>query len=128
MRLLLDTHVLLWALTEPRRLSRKSRSAIENRRNHLFVSSASAWEIATKIRLGRLPRAEALARSLPEYVDELGASSLPIGLDHGLLAGALEADHADPFDRVLAAQASLEDLKIVTSDPAFEQLGATTYW
>ncbi len=128
MRLLLDTHALVWAVGESPRLSRRAISAINNRRNYLFVSSATAWEVATKFRLGRLPEASLVVRGFESHLHELGAEELPVTVEHALLAGSLEGDHPDPFDRMLAAQAMIEGLQIVTNDPAFDELGAPTIW
>lgn len=126
--LLLDTHVLLWALMEPGRLSRKARQTIQASENTLLVSSASAWEIALKHRLGRLPEAEAVVRGYRKHLATLRAGELPITSDHAILAGALHIAHRDPFDRMLAAQALVEGVPLVTSDPAFKGLGVTTLW
>ena len=122
MRLLLDTHVLLWAWRDPPRLSRTAREVIEDASVELLVSAASAWEIATKSRLGKLLDAEALVLSYPQNLYLLGAHEVPITSRHALTAGGLTWDHRDPFDRILAAQSILEGLPLVTSDAAFATL------
>lgn len=129
MTYLLDTHVMLWALSEPTRLGRKARKIIENPASQLVVSAASAWEIATKHRLGKLPEADALLGAYSKHLDRLGAIRLPVSEEHALLAGRLEWDHRDPFDRMLAAQAMVESLVLITGDPTFDGCGSVlTLW
>jgi PIN domain nuclease of toxin-antitoxin system len=128
-RLLLDTHVLLWALMEPDRLSANARSAIASTDNQLFVSSVSALEIATKFRLGKLSAANELVKIYPRVIAQLGATSLPIDDHHAIAAGLLSHPHRDPFDRLLAMQAKIEDLTLVSGDAFFSELpGVTTLW
>ena len=122
MRLLLDTHALLWWLVADPRLSNQAREAISARTSYVAVSAASAWEIAIKARLGRL--------GPPENLEEQFASEdfdlLPITIAHAVHAGALPAHHQDPFDRMLVAQAQLERLTIVTRDPRIAAYDVTT--
>jgi PIN domain nuclease of toxin-antitoxin system len=126
---LLDTHVTLWALTEPTRLGRTARELIENRSSQLVVSAVSAWEIATKHRLGKLPQADVLLGAYAKHLDRLGVMRLSVAEDHALLAGRLEWNHRDPFDRMLAAQALMESMVIITGDPAFDGCpGVATLW
>jgi PIN domain nuclease of toxin-antitoxin system len=122
-RLLLDTHVLLWAWRDPARLSTTARELIEDASVELLVSAASAWEIATKHRLGKLPDASPIVLSYTRNLDRLGAHELPISSRHALAAGDLGWEHRDPFDRMLAAQSILDGLPLVTSDAAFGSLG-----
>ncbi len=129
MSFLLDTHALLWALTDPSRLGRTARRIVKSRSSDLVVSAASAWEIATKHRLGKLPGADVLVGGYSRHLQRLGVGRLAITEEHALLAGSLEWSHRDPFDRMLAAQAMLESLTIVTSDAAFANLsGVATTW
>ena len=129
MTYLLDTHVTLWALTEPARLGRAARDVIENRSSRLVVSAVSALEIATKHRLGKLPQADVLLGAYGKHLDRLGAIRLSVAEDHALLAGRLEWNHCDPFDRMLAAQAMMESMVIITGDPAFAGCpGVPTLW
>lgn len=128
-RYLLDTHTLLWALTAPERLGPQARPAIAERSAGLTVSAVSAWEIATKQRLGKLPQADALVGGYSRHLERLGAERLPITDEHALLGGRLEWTHRDPFDRMLAAQAIIESLTLITADPAFSELGGVaTLW
>lgn len=123
MRLLLDTHVLLWVWRDPARLSTTAREVIEDASVELLVSAASAWEIATKHRLGKLPDAAPIVLSYSRNLDRLGAHEVPIESRHALAAGGLEWSHRDPFDRMLAAQSILDGFPLVTSDRSFETLG-----
>jgi PIN domain nuclease of toxin-antitoxin system len=128
MRLLLDSHAIAWAVTGDPRLGEQARTALTSRRNELLVSAASAWEIATKVRLGRFPVAAALVADFSFVAASLGARQLAISVEHGLAAGGFEADHRDPFDRMLAAQAMLEDAVLVTTDRAFRQFPVEVLW
>ena len=126
--ILLDTHVLLWALMEPDKLSITAKQLIEHTENTLWVSSASIWEIATKYRLGKLPHAQALVQGLEQHLQQLQIEELPISIKHAFLAGSHPAFHRDPFDRMLAAQALLEGIPIITQDTAFQQFQISILW
>ncbi len=129
MTLLLDTHVLIWALAAPHRLPASVRGRVADRRESLVVSAASAFEIATKHRLGRLPEAAALVHSFDEQVDRLGADLISIEARHAITAGSLDWAHRDPFDRMLAAQAMSEGFELVSADVAFDGLpGLLVMW
>ncbi len=129
MRFLLDTHTLLWALTDPRRLGSSAGAILADRSSPIVVSAVSAWEISTKQRLGKLPRADALVGAYGRHLDRLGAERLAITEEHALLAGRLDWAHRDPFDRMLAAQAMVETLTLVTGDTAFDSVpGVATRW
>jgi PIN domain nuclease of toxin-antitoxin system len=110
------------------RLSAKARAAVGAESTEAFVSAASAWEIATKVRLGRLPEATRLTHRLPESLAEQNFKLLAISIEHGRLGGLLATQHRDPFDRILAAQALLEDMPLVTNDPAFAGFGVKLLW
>jgi PIN domain nuclease of toxin-antitoxin system len=127
-RLLLDTHALLWWLDGSRRLSRKARAAIGDEANSVFVSAASAWEITTKARLGKLPGAVDVAADVAGCVAGQGFSAMDITIPHAQRAGRLPGDHRDPFDRMLVAQAHLEDLPVVSDDDVFDGYGVTRIW
>jgi PIN domain nuclease of toxin-antitoxin system len=110
LELLLDTHALLWWLAEPDRLSPAAHGAIANPANRVHVSAAPGWEIATKVRLGKLPAVSALLDDLPHLLAAQGFEPLPVTLVHGLQAGRYPMAHRDPFVRLLAAQAELGGL------------------
>ncbi|WP_225872013.1 type II toxin-antitoxin system VapC family toxin [Scrofimicrobium canadense] len=124
---LLDTHTLLWALTEPSRLGKNAYRIIEDRNSVLYVSPASAWEIGTKQRLGKLPQADFLIAGYSDYLNQLGVQRLPITDHHAMVAGSMEWQHKDPFDRMLASQAILESLTLITCDSVFGTLRALKY-
>ena len=128
MRLLLDTHALLWWLTDDPSLSPAARKAIAATSNVVLVSAASAWEIATKVRLGRLPGAEDLAADFRGFLSREGFTTLDITADHGIRAGLLPGPHKDPFDRMLIAQAQAENLPIATNEQLFESYGVRRIW
>lgn len=128
MRFLLDTHALLWWLFDDPQLSTKARGVLMDRSNAVFVSSASAWEIATKYRLGKLNSAAPLVRDMPGWIVQAGFSELPISLAHAERAGSWPQPHRDPFDRMLAAQSILDGLPLITRDDAIAQFGTATFW
>ena len=127
MRLLLDTHALLWWATSNPGLSRKARKAIADDATDVFVSAASAWEIATKVRIGKLEW-PGTAGTVNAYVLGQGFRALPISLVHSELAGQLPIAHRDPFDRMLIAQAQTEDMWLVSNEAAFDTTGVRLYW
>ena len=128
MRVLLDTHALLWWLADSRRLSERARAAIRNEANDVVVSAVSAWEIATKHRLGRLPEADGLAGDIRGTIVGQGFSELPISIADAERAGRLPGPHRDPFDRLLIAQALGHDLAIVSNEKPFDLYGAPRLW
>jgi PIN domain nuclease of toxin-antitoxin system len=121
-RLLLDTHALLWWLADDPELSEEARRSIADPDAAVFVSAASAWEVAIKRALGRLEAPDDLSAAL----DASGIRAMPITITHAEAAGALPPHHADPFDRMLVAQARAEGLTIVTRDPAFAAYAVAT--
>lgn len=126
---LLDTHALVWADTAPERLSQDARTLIEDAGNRLVVSAASAWELAIKFHSGRFPAAEPLVRQFDAVRMRVGASELAITSAHAIRAGGLNWSHGDPFDRMLVAQALMEDLTLVTRDEAMAAVaGLKTVW
>jgi PIN domain nuclease of toxin-antitoxin system len=127
-RLLLDTHALLWWLDGDRRLSVKARRAIANESNAILVSAASAWEITTKARLGKLPGASDVAADVAACVAAQGFFSLDITLLHAQRAGSLSGTHRDPFDRMLIAQSQIEDVALVTDDNVFDAFDVRRLW
>ena len=127
-RLLLDTQAFLWWLAGDERLSTDARKAISEELDPIFVSAASVWEITTKHRLGKLPAASAIVGDLAEVIESQGFVGLPIAIRHGEMAGALPGPHRDPFDRMLIAQALLDDLVLVSNEQAFGAYGARLLW
>jgi PIN domain nuclease of toxin-antitoxin system len=119
-RLLLDTHVLLWWWSDDRKLSASARALIADPRNQVVVSAASAWEVAIKAGLGRI---EIELDDFEEAVVQSGFEPLPITVSHAVRVGRLSGIHRDPFDRMLVAQASVEELRLVTHDSVFERYG-----
>lgn len=128
MKLLLDTHAVIWWLVNSRKLSERARAVIADPTNAIYVSAASAWEIATKVRLGKWPEAAALAGTFGAILEANGFDALPITVKHAVHAGALRVAHPDPFDRMLAAQAELEGVELVTADPAFAEFDVRVIW
>ncbi len=128
MELLLDTHALLWWLAEPERLSSKVLEVLVDPAQGVFVSSALALEIATKHRLSRLPLAEELLEEGWNLLQAQGFVTLPVSWRNGLRAGSYVQAHRDPFDRLLAAQAELDDLNLVTLDPALAAFPCRRLW
>jgi len=127
-RALLDTHTLLWWLSDDPALSRPARKIIADIKNTLVVSAASAWEIATKVRLGKLPTAASLAADFAGYVEREGFQMLPISVDHGIRAGLLPGSHKDPFDRMLIAQSQADNLPILSNETVFDSYGIRRMW
>ena len=121
MRILLDTHVWLWMTSEPERLSPGALALVEDTANEVLLSAASAWEIAIKVGLGKLHLPEPPSRYIPSRMQAGGVTPLPVTLAHAAAVADLPRHHRDPFDRMLVAQARLEAIPILTSDP---QLGA----
>lgn len=128
MRLLLDTHALLWWAFGSKELSRRASTLLADRSNTILVSAASAWEIATKFRLGRLPEAKVLVQNMPEWFERAGLTELPMTVAHAQRAGALPDVHRDPFDRMLAAQSLLENVPVVGRDEALADFGVQLIW
>jgi PIN domain nuclease of toxin-antitoxin system len=128
MDVLLDTHTLLWAILEPSHLSRQAATLIADHKNTIFVSAASAWEVSTKVRIGKLPLAVDFEKRFGELVDRAGFVQLPIDTDTALNAGRFTAKHKDPFDRIIAAQALAMDLLIISVDPDLDNFGVRRIW
>ena len=128
MRLLLDTHALLWWLLGDFSLSAEARDAIADAANDSFVSAVSAWEVSTKHRIGKLPRAGFLVGEFAEIVSSQGFVELPISIRHAQLAGKLPGIHKDPFDRMLIAQAITSEMTIVSNEAVFDAYGAARLW
>lgn len=126
--LLLDSHAFLWFVTGSERLSPEARRAIENAAATVYVSAASVWEIGIKRQLGKLPAAARFPAGLPSYLRTHGFAELPITADHAEAAAALPRHHRDPFDRMLVAQARIEDLALVSNEAVFDAYGIRRLW
>lgn len=127
MRLLLDTSALIWWANDSPQLTLAARRGIRTA-EAIFVSAITAMELSTKLRIGKLPDAQLLVAEFDIRCADEGFHLLPLSHRHGLYAGAIKAEPRDPFDRMLAAQAILEDLELVSSDTAFDALGARRLW
>lgn len=128
MRILLDTHALLWWLAGDASLTLTARAAIADATNEIFVSAASAWEVSTKHRIGNLPGAGPLVVDFARVIASQGFVALPISIDHAQLAGSLRSEHRDPFDRMLGAQAMAEKMAWVSNETAFDALPVVRVW
>lgn len=128
-RLLLDTNAFLWAVRQPTKLSDRARALIKDTGNQLVVSAVVPWELAIKHRLGKLPEAAPVLADYAGTLGRLAATSLPITHSHTLGAGNLPWSHKDPFDRLLAAVATHENLPLVSADHVFHDApGVTWIW
>ena len=128
MRALLDTHTFLWWITDDHRLSSRVREIIGDGENELFLSTASGWEMAIKARLGRLELPEDIEHFIPEQMALNAISSLPVRMSHALHVYKLPNYHRDPFDRMLIAQARLEELPILTVDSQISRYSVKVIW
>ena len=128
MRLLLDTHTLIWAAQEPELLPEIARVAIQDERNAIYVSAVSAMEIATKYRLGKLAVSPTLAEHFVEEVEGQGFVILGISAQHAQRAGLLPIPHRDPFDRLLIAQSSIEGMTLVSNEERFDEWYVSRLW
>ena len=128
MKLLLDTHALIWWLAGDDMLSRIAREAIADEANSVAVSAASAMEVATKFRIGKLDQAALLARDFDAIVASQGFAELPITVRHARLAGEMNIPHKDPFDRLLIAQAQAEDMVLVSNETLFDGFAVQRLW
>ena len=128
MRLLLDTHAFLWWLAGNERLTLTARRAISDESNVKLVSAASAWEITTKHRLGKLPVAEEFVADIGAAIAGEGFEELPITVSDAARAGSLPGPHRDPFDRMIIAQALSGNLTLVSIESVFDQYGVHRLW
>jgi PIN domain nuclease of toxin-antitoxin system len=128
LKLLLDTHALLWAFLDSPRLSRRAREAIASEETEKLVSAVSAMEITLKYRLGKLGEAAPFVRGGNLVLDGLDFTPLSVTMEHGSVAGGLDIPHKDPFDRLLIAQARVERVPIVSNEAAFDAFGVERIW
>jgi PIN domain nuclease of toxin-antitoxin system len=127
-KLLLDTHALIWWFADNPALIDPVAALIDDPANEIFVSAASAWEICTKVHIGKLPEGQSLSDDFSGFLVRNNFTALPITIEHGRLAGRLDGAHKAPFDRMLAAQALIEGVPLVTNDSAFAAFGAQVIW
>lgn len=128
LRLLLDTHALIWWLAGDEALSLRAREAIGDEANSVAVSAASAMEVATKFRIGKLAQAELLALDFEAIIVAQSFAELPITVHHARLAGEMNIDHKDPFDRLLIAQAQTEGMVLVSNEALFDGFAVQRFW
>lgn len=129
MRLLADTHALVWFILGVERLATGARRALAEEENDVYVSAASVWEITTKYRIGKLPEMTPFAKAgIPEALTSRGFLPLPISMAHAEMAGRFEDPHKDPFDRMLIAQALVENLTLVSNETVFDRFGVSRLW
>ena len=128
MRLLLDTHALIWALEGSPRLSARAAARLGGPDAEKLVSAVSVYEICLKYRLGKLPKVGSLVERFEEVLLETGCVLLPVGFAHAKEAGLLSVEHKDPFDRLLIAQARVERVPIVSNERVFDAFGVERLW
>lgn len=129
MDFLLDTHTYIWALTEPNRIPSKTFDQMCDLASGLYVSAVTPFEISTKVRIGKFAAADAVLEGFGRRIDEIRAVELPITSDHAIVAGRMNWSHRDPFDRLLAAQAIVENLTLVSADAIFSEVsGLRLLW
>jgi len=127
-RLLLDTHALLWWMEDSTRLPPGARAAIRAGDNRVYVSAGTAWEIAIKFHAGKLPSAQLLVEDFDGYLSRCGFQTQQILISHAIAAAALQFENKDPFDRMLIAQAQIEGLTLVSNQAAFDRFGIQRIW
>lgn len=128
MRVLLDTHTLIWSVFSQPQLSERAKQILLDGEATKFVSAATAWEIATKVRLGKMEEARVLFEEFEQTLQIAGYVPLPVTVEHALRAGSLAAVHKDPFDRMLAAQALTENILVLSMDDALDAFGVRRVW
>lgn len=125
---LLDTHTFLWWVSDDERLSETASETIAQGQARILVSAATAWEISTKVRLGKLDPVAEVVERFEELLEQHRFDALAISVEHALLSGSFKTDHRDPFDRMLAAQSHIEGLALITKDPVFAEFGTEVIW
>lgn len=128
MKLALDSHAFFWWVVDHPRLTPAARAAIEDADNEIYVSAVVAWEMATKVRLGKWHDARAIAENFDAAIERSSFLPLAVTLHHARVAGFLPGRHGDPFDRMLAAQSRIEAMPLVTADPVFRAFGTKVIW
>jgi len=127
-RLLLDTHTLIWAVDDPAKLGPDATSVLQAASNDLLLSAGTIWEIGIKVGLGKLSLSLPFQQWMEQAIHDLGASVLPITVEYVAVQSGLPAHHGDPFDRLLAAQAQVESVPLVSTDAVFDQYGINRVW
>jgi len=127
-RLLLDTHALLWFISGNSRLSPAARSAIEDGNNDVYISAASLWEIAIKVSIGKIELSEPFEVLIPQQLAENEIELLDISVEHTILVTSMPFHHRVPFDRLIAAQAKIEQLTLISVDEIFDLYGVERLW
>ncbi|MBV6466092.1 MAG: type II toxin-antitoxin system VapC family toxin [Anaerolineae bacterium CFX3] len=128
MNILLDTHAFLWFAAGSASTSKKARALIENAENAAFLSVASLWEIAIKVSLGKLELMEPFEKLIPEQLEDNNIGLLHINVSHAALVANLPFHHRDPFDRLLIAQAKVEQIPIISTDKIFDEYDVERIW
>jgi len=127
-RLLLDAHALLWAVDDPAHLGAQAATALQDSTNDLLLSAATIWEIAIKVGIGKLSLSMPYQPWMSQAISDLGVVVLPITVAYASAQAALPLHHRDPFDRMLVAQAQVENLTLVSSDVDFDRYGVGRIW
>lgn len=127
MKILLDTHALIWWFGNESKLSRRASSIIANQNNTILVSAAIAWELAIKVNLGKFD-ALSLTTEVPRFTEEEGFEELPISMEQAVRAGLLPLHHRDPFDRLLVAQAQALNAPILSADTLLDRYDVKRLW
>ena len=128
MNILLDTQIFLWALTEPKRLGKKAKSLLKSKKNQLYLSAASSWEIAIKTGLGKLPLPEPPDKYISSRMASLRIAPLDVRHYHTFIVYKLPLHHRDPFDRILIASAIAENLHLMSADKQFRRYDVDLIW
>jgi PIN domain nuclease of toxin-antitoxin system len=127
-RVLVDTHAFVWWVIDSPRLSSRARELFVSEDNEICVSAAVAWELATKVRLGKWAEASPIAADIARVIADSDFSPLTVTIEHARVAGFLAGRHRDPFDRMLAAQSQVEGVPLVSADPVFRAFGISLVW
>ena len=128
MRLLLDSHTLLWAVDDPARLGPEAASELQDSGNEVLLSAATIWEISIKVGLGKLSLSKPYREWMSQARTDLGVTILPITIEYADIQATLPNHHRDPFDRLLVAQARIENVPVVSNDSIFDQYGVSRIW
>ncbi len=128
MRLLLDTHTLIWAVDDPSKHGHAAASILEDPKNELLLSAGTIWEISIKVGIGKLSLSLTLRQWLEQAMSEMGLVVLPITVAYSDVQSRLPAHHGDPFDRLLVAQAQVDGVPLISSDAIFDRYGVSRIW